>query len=81
MEMIAGSRSLGHFVYVKNIKNMEEAQIRAFCIHYAKENPSISTLWLVDAYNTEGTEKENIRYVLEFTRSQEGVLIKSLDKY
>lgn len=81
MEMIAGSRSLGHFVYVKNIKNTEEAQIRAFCIHYAKENPSISTVWLVDVYNIEGTEKEDIRYVLDFTRNQEEVQIKLLDKY
>jgi hypothetical protein len=81
VEWIAGSRSLGHFIYVKNVKNMEEAQIRAFCIHYAKENPSISTLWIVDSYNIEGTEKENLRYRARFTRNQEGVQIKLLDKY
>lgn len=81
METIAGSRSLGHFIYIKNIKNMEEAQIRAFYIHYACKNTSISKVWLVDAYNTEGTEKENIRYRVYFTRNHEGVQIKLLDKY
>lgn len=81
METIAGSRSLGHFIYIKNIKNMEEAQIRAFCIHYACKNTSISKVWLVDVYNIEGTENENIRYRVYFTRNQEGVQIKLLDKY
>ena len=81
METIAGSRSLGHFVYVKNINKIGEEQIQAFCMYYACNNPSISKLWLVDEYNTEGAEKENIRYRIYFTRNQAVVQIKSFDKY
>lgn len=80
-ETIAGNRTLGHFVYIKKIRKISEWKIKEFCIHYAKKEPSISTLWLVNQHIPNGAMEGSINYRAFFKRSRDSVLIERFDKY
>jgi len=80
-ETIAGSISLGHFIYVRDVDQIQEEKIKAFCLHYVSKNPSVSTVWLLNKYTRKKTEKKHLKYRVYFKGKGDSLQIKRFDKY
>lgn len=80
-EFIAGKRTFGHVIYVKNISTVAEEELTEFSLWYGNEHPNISKFFISKRLVEESTERGDVKYIIYFYRNGDSLSIKEIRKY